>query len=130
MQVLKAKLEEEASCGDIQRFTSTSPSWIVFCVLCSDIQIDLVLNKVVVVTCDFGSRVIIDDPLSLCDYYDRNLCMHLSPFHTVKYGDVWLSLMHASSVCCMYLMIADFTNLRCLYLRCLYWCTWYGQVHV
>jgi len=40
MQVLKAKLEEEASCGDIQRFTSTlqmltatSPYWILCSVL-------------------------------------------------------------------------------------------------
>ena len=69
------------------------------------------------VTCDFGSRVI-DDSLSLCIYNDRNLSVHLSPLHTVKYGNV-------SSVCCLYLMIADFTNLRCLY-----WCTWYGQMHV
>jgi len=90
---------------------------ILDCILCCNIRIDLVLNKVVVVACDFGSRVI-DDSLSLCIYNDRNLSVHLSPLHTVKYGNV-------SSVCCMYLMIADFTNLRCLY-----WCTWYGQMHV
>ena len=71
---------------------------ILDCILCCNIRIDLVLNKVVVVACDFGSRVI-DDSLSLCVYYDRNLSVHLSPFHTVKYGNVWLSntMMHASS---------------------------------